>query len=533
VQQDSDALNLEQALGVLRRRAPLIALCVVIVAAAAYGFSKHEIKKYKATASLAFSDNPLSQQIAGLPGSGPTNSSELLAQESSNVELVKGGNTAAKTASLLGRGLTEQEVASSLSVAGQGESDVVDVSATSTSPALAVEIANTYTSQFVKEQRSANRQYFKSALVLVRKQLAALSPEQRIGPDGLNLQDRAQTLSLLAELKEGNVDVAAEARPPASLSSPKTSKNTVLGAFLGLLIGLGLAFVLERLDHRIREPKELETIYRRPMLGGVPKSAALSRAGRGKGRKRAVLPSVEAEAFSLIRAHLRFFNVDRDLRTLVIASASPGDGKTTIARHLAEAASRMGSHVLLMEVDLRRPTLAQQLNIASGPGLTDVLVGALSLDEATQSVDLLAPSGDGVSGQELSVLTSGTVPPNPGELLESNAMHALLERARSVYDLVIIDTPPLTAVSDAFPLLTHVDGVVIVGWIGRSRRDVAEGLHQILDSSDTPVLGVIANGSKSSDPSYYADSRSGRGTPTAVLANDASSSQGFVSPAKF
>ena len=226
VQQGSETLNLEQALGVLRRRLPLIVLCVVVVAGAAYGYSKHQTKQYTATASLAFGENSLSQQIAGLPA---TSSNNLVAQQNSNLELVRLGDMAAKTASQLGHGLTEERVAGDLSIAGAGESNVVDVSATATSPALASAIANTYVRQFVKEQQISNRLYFKSALTLVNKQLAALSPRQRVGPDGVELQDRAQTLGLLAELNYGNVQVAQEALPPTSPSSPKTSRNTALG----------------------------------------------------------------------------------------------------------------------------------------------------------------------------------------------------------------------------------------------------------------------------------------------------------------
>jgi len=533
---DTEALSIEQVFGVLRRRAPLIVLCVVLVAAAAYGFSKHETKKYTATASLAFSTNSLSQQIAGLPTSGggsSSSSSSLLAEQDSSIELVRLGDMAAKTASLLDHGLTEEKVAESLSISAQGVSSIINVSATTTSPKLSAAIANTYTSQFVKEQQSANRHYFTSALSLVHKQLGALSPKQRIGTDGLQLQNRAQTLSLLAELNYGNVQIAQEALAPTSPSSPKTSRNTALGVFLGLLMGFGLAFVLERLDRRIRRPEELEAIYRLPPLGAVPKSTAFSRSARNKERKRAVLPPAEAEAFSLIRAHLRFFNIDRDLRTVVIASAAPGDGKTTIARHLAEAAARLGSRVLLLEVDLRHPTLAQQLDIQSGPGLVDVLIGAVPVGEATQRVDLEVPPGEWVKGRTLDVVAAGNVlPPNPAELIESHAMGAVLEQAKSVYDLIVIDTPTLTAVSDAFPLLTKVDGVVIVGRIGRSRRDAAERLHQILASSGAPLLGVIANGSKSGGPGAYASPRHAKSSPALASANGASSSEALIPTTK-
>jgi capsular exopolysaccharide synthesis family protein len=522
VQQGSEALDPKQVLGIVRRRGPLVVLCVVVVAGAAFWFSKQETKKYTASASLVFNNNPLGQQIAGLPASG-LSSSDLLAQEANNVALVKGGAMAARTASLLGHGLTEERIADSLSVAEQGESDIVVVSATATTPALAAKIANTYAGEFVKQQQSTTSQYFKSTLALVRKQLAALSPQQRTGPDGLGLQERAQTLSLLSELKEGNVEIAGEALPPVSPSSPKTEKDTALGVLLGMLIGLGLVFVLERLDRRIKRPEDLEAIYRLPLLGAIPTSAALSWPAHGKDGKRTVLPPADAEAFRLVRAHLRFFNIDRDLRTVLIASAAPGEGKTTVARHLAEAASQLGSRVLLLEVDLRHPTLAEQLDIQPGPGLTDVLTGAIRMDEATQPVELEAPAEER-AGRSLELLAAGSVmPPNPAELLDSQAMAAVLEQAKSSYDLVVIDTPPLTAVSDAFPLLAKVDGIVIVGWVGHSRRDDAERLHRVLASCGSPLLGIIANGTKSGGRDAYTYAKDDKSSPVVASANGASS----------
>ncbi len=495
-------LSLEQVLGVLRRRLPWILLCVAVAAGSAYGFSKHQTKKYTATASLVFTNNQLGQQVAGLPA---VVGGSQQAQQNTNLKLVQLGDMAAKTATLLSRGLTEEKINANLSVSAQGESNLVEVSATNPSPALAAAIANTYTAQFVKEQQSANHKYYSSALALVNKQLAALTPRERLGTAALALENRAQSLGVLAELRSGNVQIAHVAKAPASPSSPKVARNTVLGAVLGLLLGLGIAFLLERLDRRLREPKDLEAVYNLPLLGVVPESAAFARQTGRKGRAGGALPPNEAEVFHLIRAHLRYFNVDRELRTLMVASAAPGDGKTTVALHLAGAAARMGSRVLLVEVDLRRPTLAKQLDIPSGPGVSDVLIGAASMREATQSIELDGSAGNGTQGRRLDVLVAGaTLPPNPGELIESHAMEAVLQQAKSTYDLVIVDTPPLTAVSDAFPLLRKVDGVIIVGRVGRNRRDVAERLHETLTGAGAPLLGVIANGFKASGRGSYA-----------------------------
>lgn len=486
--------NVEQLLGLARRRALWVVLCCLLAGGTAYGLSKRQAKQYTATASLVFNNNQQAQQVAGLQAVAVNNQQS---QQQTNLKLVQRGDMAEKTASKVGRGLTGDEVRQDISVGAEGESNIVDVAATAALPALAAAIANTYADQFVSEQQNSNHAYYASALTLVDKQLAALSPRQRLSPAGLALAGRAQSLGVLAELKNGNVEVVQAASVPRGPSSPKTARNTILGGLLGLLLGLGLAFLLERLDRRIREPKDLEAIYGLPLLGVIPESKALSRGKPPVEGADDILPPSEAEAFHLLRAHLRYFNVDRELRTLLVASAAPGDGKSTVARHLAAAAARMGSRALLIEVDFRRPTLAQELNVQAGPGLADVLIGAVSMREATQPIGQQSPSHQ-TESRSLDVLVAGgTLPPNPAELLESQAMKGVLESAKSLYDLIIIDTPPLTAVSDAFPLLHEVDGVIIVGRVGRNRRDVAQRLHETLTGTGAPLLGVVANGFKS------------------------------------
>jgi uncharacterized protein involved in exopolysaccharide biosynthesis len=167
-------------------------------------------------------------------------------QQAGDVELVQLGDMAARTAARLGHGLTQERVRNSVSVSGLGESSAVAVSARADSPTLAAAIANTYVEQFVREQQVSNRAFFASALAVIREQLLALPVRQRYGPAAIPLQTRAQTLRFLSELSYGNVQVAQRALPPSSPSSPKVATDTVVGALIGLLVGLGVALMLEQ-----------------------------------------------------------------------------------------------------------------------------------------------------------------------------------------------------------------------------------------------------------------------------------------------
>ncbi len=487
---------------IFRRRVLLILLFVALGAGAAYAVTKTQTKGYTATAALVFQGNQLGQQAAGLPAATAGESQQ--AEQSTNVKLVRFGDIAAKTADQLGQGLTKETVSAGLSISAAGESNVVEVSDTATAPALAAEIANTYAEQFVKEQQRDSQVYYAAALRGVHTQLAALSPKERAGAAGLALRERAQSLRTLEELNSGSVQVAQAATAPASASSPKVLRNTLLGALVGLLLGLGTVLLLAGLDQRIRDPRELAAIYGLPLLGVVPQSRALARSAKNKKRSKKALPAREAEAFQLLRAHVRSFNVDVELGTLLVVSAAAGDGKTTVARQFANAAARRGLRVLLLEADLRHPTLASQLDVQPGPGVSDVLSGMMSLSEVTQLLELESSSRESSQGRTVDVAVAGAMlPPNPGELLESRAMGDLLEQARSTYDLVVVDTPPLIAVSDAFPLLSRVDGVMIVGRVGSNRRDVLERLHEILMGAGAPLLGVVANGFKAGRRGSY------------------------------
>jgi Mrp family chromosome partitioning ATPase len=496
VQAHTDEHNLDRLLGVARRRGIWIVLCVVVAAGVAYALSKRQTKEYTATSSLLFSNNQLSQQIAGIPIGV---AGQL--QSGSDERLVRVGNMAEETASTLGRGLTATRVAASLSIAQQGETNVVgeasvvEVSVSQPDPRLAAEIANTYSEKFVIEQQRANRHYFNTALAIINKQLASLSPQARSRTAGEALATRAQSLKLLAGLQYNGVELAQRASVPTSPSAPRTSRNTLIGALLGLLLGLGVTLLLERLDGRIRRTRDLEMIYGAPLLGLVPRSRDLAHPEDRYRDVHAVPPGADTDVFGLILAHLRSFNPERTVRFVLVTSAVAGEGKTTIALHLAEAAARAGSRTMLLEMDFRTPTLADRLSIGHGPGLVEVLAGTRSMHSAIHTVGLRTPTvqdADGVTSLDI-MLCGDERSSTPAKLLQGTAMDVLCTQVRSEYDLIIVDASALTSISDAFAILPKIDGVVVVDWIGRGSREDAEQLQNVLDRSSVTTLGVIAN----------------------------------------
>ncbi len=489
--QSAGAPNFERLVAMLRRRGVWIAVCLVLGAAAAYLYSHHQERKYTATSSVVFNSQQLSQVVAGLQ---PSLAGQ--AQLNSDVKLVASGDVARKTAEQLGGGLTAEKVSESLSVSQEGEtsvigeSSVVDISMTMTSAAQAAAVANSYAAIFVSEQAAANHQYYAHALAIVKGQLARMSPVERLGSAGAALQTRIQSLSLLANLQYSGVQVSREAVVPTVPSSPKTSRDVALGALVGLLIGLGLALALERLDGRLGRPEDVEGLYGAPLLGTIGENRRLQQAGSEGASS---LEPTEAEAFRMVLAHLRAFS-SRSPGSVLITSAGSGDGKTTVATRLAEAAVAVGSRALLVELDMRRPTVGRMLGLPPGPGMSEVLRGMVEPSEAIRQVPLASGAEVGRAGATLEVVTAGAaLAETPAKLLDGRAMQVTLEWMRSAYDLVVIDAPALTTVSDAYPLLGVVDGVIVVARPADERRQDSEALRMLLERSRATVLGVIAN----------------------------------------
>lgn len=202
----------------------------------------------------------------------------------------------------------------------------------------------------------------------------------------------------------------------------------------------------------------------------------------------------------MLRANLRYFNVDHPVATVLVTSAAPGDGKTTVAWNLAATAAE-GGRALLIEADLRKPSIAEGLGLLGAPGLSTVLAGQAEVEDVVQEISL-RDQQNGRGLHTLRVLLAGPLPPNPSDLLESDRMRDLIATAERNYDLIVVDTPPTSLVSDAIPLMKQIGGVIVVGRIGKTTRDAASRLRSQLQNLDAPVLGIVVNALRSDSESY-------------------------------
>lgn len=273
--------------------------------------------------------------------------------------------------------------------------------------------------------------------------------------------------------------IVDDAEIPDEAVSPQPLRNLALAAVLGLLLGIGLAVARELLDTSLSTSDDIGDVTDAPILGNIATDEAANLAPIE------VLSSATpwAEAFRVLRTNMQYVEVDEEQKVIVMTSSLPGEGKTTTAINLALTTAMAGQRVVLVEADLRRPLIAQRLQLDGAVGTTNVLIGKVSLVDALQEY--------GSSG--LQVLASGPIPPNPSELLQSHAMEALLTDLRGKFDVIIVDAPPLLPVTDAALVAAQADGAVIVIRHGRTTRDQLQHSIERLEAVDAKALGVVIN----------------------------------------
>ncbi|MCW5318895.1 MULTISPECIES: GumC family protein [unclassified Nostoc] len=316
---------------------------------------------------------------------------------------------------------------------------------------------------------------------------------------------RLQEVQVLENQNVGNATIVSNALVPKKRISPRISLNLALGGFLGFFFAIGVALLLEAGDKSVKTAEEAQHFLDYPLLGKIPVFDQKARLARGENITE--LPvlnnpysSVNA-AFEMLQINLGFSFSDKELKVIVVSSSVINEGKSFIAANLAVATAQMGRRVLLIDADMRHPhqhKMWQQPNLM---GLSNVLVGQTSLAEAAKEVVI-----------NLELLTSGTIPPNPAALLDSQRMNGLLKQAAQDYDCVIIDTPPLNILADASIVGKMADGMLLVVRPGVVNSAAAKTTKALLEHSRVPVLGMVVNCMATGNndyTSYYSHTESG------------------------
>lgn len=284
--------------------------------------------------------------------------------------------------------------------------------------------------------------------------------------------------------------------------SPNLLRNLVLGAMLGLMLGFGAALLAERLEYVFHNPEDLKQATDLPLLGMIPisdsakqlASSAWIADANGRERLQDDRDFGFLEAFRALNANIRFLTAEQPPRAIAVASAVTGEGKSTAAVNLAQAAATMGQRVLLVDGDLRRPQVHAKLGILNRDGLSNVLATDLEAKDAIQRSPI---------EENLFILTAGTLPPDPIRLLSSQKMQKLMQQWAQEFDLVILDTPPLKNVVDGRVLAGYTDGVVLVVSMRQTNRNTVMEAIADLKACNIKVLGTIANGVKPRTVSWY------------------------------
>jgi polysaccharide biosynthesis transport protein len=278
--------------------------------------------------------------------------------------------------------------------------------------------------------------------------------------------------------------------------SESARKNLALGGMLGLLLGVGAALVVDKLSNVFYTSKDLKEATRLPLLGVVPLRKELALTTKENAPK-GVQPVSSISFFEVFRSlytNILLLGSDTPIRSLVISSAAQGDGKSTVAIQLAQAAAAMGQRVLLVDANLRCPTLHNRVGLMNIQGLTDVISQDLEWSNVIERSPL---------EENLFVMSAGPVPPDSVRLLASGKMQDLMDDLQASFDLVIYDTPPVLGFADAYLLAANTNGMVLVAGLGKLKRTVLQQALEEIQVSGTVILGLIANKSKDSTPSSY------------------------------
>ena len=480
----------------LRRRWRLIALTVLLLSGAVVGLSLAGTDQYDAKAKILVRQEPIDRLLdpdAGVPSNDP----ERLFNTS--VELVTEQPVARRVRDRLRLSMSPAELRRKVRTDTDTASNLVSIVARDEDPARAAAIANAFAEEYAAFRQRSARASYDDAAALARRQLESLDAAGRASSEGTALASRLREFEIAAALQTGGVEVVRTATVPDGAATPRPVFNGILATLVALVLGSGLALALERMDRRIKDEEGLEAALGLPLLATIPR-------GRRRHAERGRYERSEVEGYGTLATNLRFFRFGTDLKVLMVTSAVPDEGKTNVTFGLARALMGLGQRVVLIEADLRRPSFGEQVELPTGRGLTSVLAGVASF--ADEIVEVEAPTMTVVTGRpgrstSFWILPAGPVPPSPQALLSGDGMKEVIREASALGGVVVIDTPPITAVNDALTLAGLVDGAIMVARLNKTTRDRALRAVRALRAREVPVLGVVATDAPTPTHGYY------------------------------
>ena len=486
--------TLNDYIAVVRRRKWVVIQAMIIVPLVAVGLSLLQPKVFQSSAQVLVSRQNFPSNLTGTPDSSLFIPADRVMQTETDVARVT--PIARQVVEKVGaRGLTAGKLLASSSVSELANSQILVFTVKNANPALSRRLASAYARQYTIYRHQLDTASLESAQAQVQARIEQLTAEGKKGsPLYKTLSSRNDLLSSMIALQTKNAHVVQV--PTGSVQvQPKPIRNAVLGIVLGLILGLGLAFLLEALDSRVRNADEISD-----RLGALPLLARLPRPER-KLRTKGLPDFAQDESFRILRTQLDLARLEHPATTIMVTSAVVQEGKSTTAANLATALARAGRRVILVDLDLYRPTLGEFFSF-SGPGVTDVVLGGANLSDALVPIPIAGQlggnqdgshsPGNGLHAGSLHVLPAGQIPPDlGGDFMNTQALRDVLQRLEERADTVIVDTSPLLLTGDAMTLSTMVDGLLLVVRLNVVRRKMLSDLARILERTPATKLGFV------------------------------------------
>ncbi|MBA3328007.1 MAG: hypothetical protein H0T43_06880 [Solirubrobacterales bacterium] len=468
---------------------------------AAIAYSVRQDSVYEAESAIRLRDVSADLQLIGDTAptlQDPGQAAALASDRMDDLPLARKVKNALRTP------ISAQALADAVQSGVELRTALVVIKIKSKTPGVAARVANEYARQASRDVIDQQRAQFARGIQTLREEFRAQRrgrdrDERNPDFDALTRSQFDQAIVRLETLRNFSrgAEVAQRATVPDDPVSPRPVRNAMLGGALGLALALMAAFTRDALDRRLRGTSEIRQELGFPIIGMMSEDG-MGATGASLNGNRRPLPEPDIEAVRILRTNLAYLDVDNPPRTVAVTSALPEEGKSTVAAALALALGLSGKRTILLECDLRRPSLAGRLGLQQAPGLSDFLAGTSTPQEVLQVIPLpsegLVASADGTqgtAGDTLVCVTAGNIPPRPAEMLDSDRMRQLLAQLRDAYDAVVLDTSPLLPVVDTMALLPEMDGIVLCVRSGQTTRDQAKALSLALGHLPTKPTGVV------------------------------------------